>query len=144
MTLDGKQYTRINLAELIAIEETDLARAGSRFAVQGTLLRTPELDKAGYVALARLYVYCCFADAVGVVTLIRVDDPTAYRPGSWVRALGTLHPENFMPGQIFNVAGALTSVRSEAFTLTAVKMDETPVDGVPFILDVRQSPPFNY
>jgi hypothetical protein len=142
-TLDGREYTRMNLAELLA-GEGGWARKGDRVAVQGRLLRTPEMDRAGYVAVARLYIFCCFADAVGVVAMVRVDDPQAYRPGSWVRVLGMLQPDPPFPDRTLAVAGALTTARSDLFAIGADAVDEVPVEGVPFILEVCKTKPFAY
>ena len=142
-TLDGREYTRMNLAELLA-GEGDWVREGGRVAVQGLLLRTPEMDRAGYVALARLYIFCCFADAVGIVAMVKVDDPEAYRPGSWVRVLGMLRPDPPFPDRTLAVAGALTTARSDQLALGADAVDEVPVEGVPFILDVCKTAPFAY
>ena len=142
-TLGGREYARMNLAELLA-GEGDRVDEGERVAVQGLLLRTPEMDRAGYVALARLYIYCCFADAVGVVAMVKVDDPEAYRPGSWVRVLGMLRPDPPFLDRTLAVAGALTTARSDQFALGADAVDEVPVEGVPFILEVRTAPPFAY
>jgi len=144
VTVNGVTYTRLNLAELMAGENGGWARENDRFAVQGAVLRTPELDNAGYIALARLYVYCCFADAIGVVTLVAVNQPDDYRPGSWVRVLGTLTPGAPFPDRTFTVAGALSTARSEQFVLDAADVEETHVEGVPFILEIREKTPFAY
>ena len=142
-TMDGREYARMNLAELLAGED-DWVREGKRVAVQGLLLRTPEMDRAGYVAVARLYIYCCFADAVGIVAMVKVDDPQAYRPGSWVRVLGMLGTDPPFQDRTLAVAGALTTARSDQFAINADAVDEAPVEGVPFILEVCQTPPFAY
>lgn len=144
MTEDGVTYTRLNLAELLAGEQGGWTTENGRYAVQGAVLRTPELDRAGYIAVARLYVYCCFADAVGVVVLVGVNHPERYRAGSWVRVLGTLRSGAPFRGRTFDVTGALTSARSERFLLDAASVTEARVEGVPFILDIRQAPPFAY
>jgi len=144
VTVDGVTYTRLNLAELMAGETGGWAKENDRFAVQGAVLRTPELDRAGYIAVARLYIYCCFADAIGIVTLVAVNQPEAYRPGSWVRVLGTLTPGAPFQGRSFDVTGALSSARSERFVLDAADIEETGVEGVPFILEIKEKAPFAY
>ncbi|WP_419786180.1 hypothetical protein [Pseudodesulfovibrio sp.] len=144
ITVDGVTYTRLNLAELLAGEDGGWTRENERYAVQGTVLRSPELDKAGYIAVVRLYVYCCFADAVGVVALVAVDDPTGYRQGTWVRVLGTLTRGAPFPGQTFNVTGAFSTARSDTYVITADQVKETAIEGVPFILDINREPPFAY
>ncbi|MDD3310592.1 hypothetical protein [Pseudodesulfovibrio sp.] len=144
VTVGDITYTRLNLAELLAGETGGWANENGHFAIQGAVLRTPELDRAGYIAVARLYVYCCFADAVGVVTLVAVNHPENHRPGSWVRVLGTLTPDAPFQDRSFEVTGALSTARSQHFVLDANKIEETPVEGVPFILEIRQKAPFAY
>jgi len=143
-TLDGQTYIRINLAELLAAEEGGLARPGERFAVQGAVLRTPDLDRDGYIAVGRLYVFCCFADAVGVVALVKVDDPAAYPVGTWVRVLGELREADVLPGMTPQVPGSLSAGRSDRLVIEARMVEETTAEGVPFIMDVRQAQPFAY
>ncbi|MEF2232407.1 MAG: hypothetical protein V3571_15850 [Pseudodesulfovibrio sp.] len=143
-TLDGRTYIRINLAELLAAEDGGLAGPGDLFAVQGAVLRAPDLDREGYVAVGRLYVFCCFADAVGVVALVKVDDPADYPTGTWVRVLGELREEAVLPGRAPQVPGSLSTARSDRFVIDARAVDETVPEGVPFILEVRPDRPFAY
>ena len=143
-TLDGQTYIRINLGELLAAEDGGLAKEGDRFAVQGAVLRTPELDREGYVAVGRLYIFCCFADAVGVVTMVKVDDPDDYRAGAWVRVLGQVREAAVLPGLAPQVPGSLTSARSERFVLDARLVEESVPEGVPFMLEIREAQPFAY
>ncbi|GFM36817.1 TIGR03943 family putative permease subunit [Desulfovibrio psychrotolerans] len=90
VTLGGREYVRINIAELLAHEGRNTLSAGGRYALRGRVARTPELDAAGYIAVNRLLIACCFADASGVGYLVRVDTPQNFTPGQWVRVAGTL------------------------------------------------------
>lgn len=90
ITLGGREYVRINIAELLAHEGRNTLTAGGRYALRGRVARTPELDAAGYIAVNRLLIACCFADASGVGYLVRVDTPQNFTPGQWVRVAGTL------------------------------------------------------
>jgi len=139
-----REFVKINVAELLNMELEGALEAGGGYAVQGAVLRTPELDKAGYIGIGRLLISCCFADSTGVVALFRVGDPTAYKVGTWVRAVGVLEEGTPFPGQTLTVTGALTAARSERFAMDAVAVAETPVEGVPFVFEIRDRIPFAY
>lgn len=144
VVIDGREYVKINVAELLNLELEGRLDAGGKYAMQGAVLRTPELDKAGYIGIGRLLISCCFADSTGVVTLVRVGDPTAYRTGSWVRAVGVLEEDTPFPGETITVTGALTAARSERFVMDGVDVTEVPVEGVPFVFEIRKAVPFAY
>lgn len=140
----GRTFTRLNLAELLAGEDEGWTVAGEGYAVQGALIRTPELDQAGYVAVGRLLVFCCLADAVGVAALVQVDDPEAYRMGDWVNVLAIQEEGDPLPGRTIGIPGAFNVVRSETHHLRAVKVRPASPEGIPFIMEVRNESPFAY
>jgi hypothetical protein len=144
VTFDGREYVRINVAELIAGETGGFVHEGGRFVVQGSLARTPELDRAGLVAVTRLLITCCFADASGVVCLVRVDDPEDFTPGAWVRVLGRLAPAPALPETQISIHGALTALRSDRYVLDAENVETPEFSGVPFLFEIRASQPFAY
>ena len=144
VTFEGETFTRINLAELLAGEDGGWVEPGGRYAVQGAVIRTPEMDAASYVGLGRLFIYCCFADAVGVVALVKVDNPEEFRAGSWVRALGILRKGAPFPGLALRMTGSLSTARSERFVLHGVDVEKAPMVGVPFILGIKEESPFEY
>ncbi|MUM77983.1 hypothetical protein GKC30_10085 [Pseudodesulfovibrio sp. F-1] len=140
----GQEYVRINVAELIAGESGGWVREGDLFAVQGGLARTPELDRAGLVAVTRLFISCCFADAAGVVALVRVDDPESFTPGTWVRVLGRVVPIPAVEDTRISIFGALTAIRSERFALLANSVDTQDFTGIPYLFEIRSRSPFAY
>lgn len=141
---DGREYVRINAAELIAGESGGWVREGDLFAVQGSVARTPELDRAGLVAVTRLFISCCFADAAGVVALVRVDDPASFTPGTWVRALGRVVPIPAVEDTRISIFGALTAIRSDRFALLAENVETPAFTGVPYLFEIRSGQPFAY
>lgn len=141
---EGEAYTRLNLAELLAGEEGGWSVEDGRYAVQGAVYRSPELDAAGCISLRRLYVYCCLADAVEVSTLVRVDRPEAYAKGAWLHVLGVLRDGGDVPEAAKRAGGSISSVGSERFVLEAVRVEKRGVEGIPFILGIRGEPPFDY
>ncbi|MFH1915498.1 MAG: hypothetical protein ABIK45_14645 [Pseudomonadota bacterium] len=142
--LDGREYVKINVAEMIAGESGGWVREGDLFAVQGGLARTPELDRAGLVAVTRLFISCCFADAAGVVALVRVEDPESFTPGTWVRVLGRVVPVPVVEETRVSIFGALTAIRSDRFALQAENVETPEFTGVPYLFEIRSSQPFAY
>lgn len=138
------EYTKINGAELLLGEQGGFVSAGQAYAVQGAVVRTPELDQAGFIALGRLNIICCFADSVGVVTLVKVANPEGFEHGSWARALGVLEEGTVLQGKSIIISGSLTGTRSEKHFLRATEVKEQSVAGLPFIFEVRDQVPFAY
>jgi hypothetical protein len=144
LTLDGEEYVKINLAELLIKEKNNVLQAGDRYAFQGSVTRTPELDGAGFVAVSRLLIACCFADAVGVSYFVRVNNPGEFETGQWVRASGVLVPDNLdMNKTAISMQGAISTLTSKSFVLDSVQASIAPSD-IPFIFVVRDSEPYAY
>jgi uncharacterized repeat protein (TIGR03943 family) len=141
---EGSEYQKINVVELLQEETLDKLTFGQKFAFQGAVVRTPELDKAGYIGVGRLLITCCFADSTGVVTLVKVDDPQLFPKGIWVRTLGILEQGTPFPGDTITVKGALTAVRSEHSIIRGITVEESRVDGTPFVFEVRTQAPYAY
>lgn len=144
VTLDGVEYIKINGAELLLAEKEGAVSVGQPYAVQGAVIRSPKLDEAGYIGLGRLNITCCFADSIGVLTLVRVSTPDEHVHGTWVRVLGELEEGVPIPGEAIVLDGTLTGVRSDQFSLRAVEIAEQPVEGVPFIFEVKEQAPYAY
>lgn len=144
ITVAGQEYVKINLAELLNAEPQGKIVAGQAYAIQGAVVRSDELDRAGYIALGRLVISCCFADSTAAVSLVKVDDPSLYVAGSWVRVLGVTEEQTPFPGKTITLSGALVGSRSERFVLRANEVSEQPVQGVPFVFEIREEQPFAY
>lgn len=142
--IGGREYVKINVAELLLGESQGFVKPGQCFAIQGSVVRAPELDREGYICVGRLLITCCFADSTAVLTTVKVDDPGRYRSGLWVRAAGTIEEKNLLPSKSFTLPGALTAVRSDIYAMRAVDVEEVPVEGVPFIFDIMEQAPFAY
>lgn len=144
MQIDGTEYIRINPAELIMGETEGWVRPGERYVIQGMVVRNPELDEAGYIAVGRLFIACCFADASGVATLVEVDDPTRHEPGQWLQVAGTLSPLTGQRGGSLAMTGTLSAITSDRLGLTDATLSPTAQPGVPFIFEVRKEEPFAF
>ncbi|WP_035067786.1 hypothetical protein [Nitratidesulfovibrio termitidis] len=63
-TYADKEYVRINLAELFLLEQRDRPEElAGRYVFRGAVTRHPTLDAQGAVAVFRVNLYCCLADA---------------------------------------------------------------------------------
>ena len=142
--IGGREYTKINVAELLLGESEGFVKPGNRFAIQGNVVRAPELDREGYICVGRLLITCCFADSTAVLTPVKVDDPERYQSGTWVRAAGIIEDKVLLPGMTFTLPGALTAIRSDIYAMRAIEVEEVAVEGVPFIFDILEQAPFSY
>lgn len=59
----------------------------------GFVLRNPVLVKRGEVALVRVIITCCVADAVGVAVRMPDDPKSPYPENSWLQVRGVLERE---------------------------------------------------
>lgn len=145
LELDGREYLPMNAAEMLAAESLGELKAGDRLVLRGMVARTPGMDRDGYIAVARLYIVCCFADAVGVAWPVRVDDPGRFKAGEWVRAAGTVRPVDAVPDTSDMVMpGSLFTASSQSTVLDAEQVEPTDQPPMPFIFEVRQAEPYNY
>ncbi len=63
-TYADKDYVRINLAELFLLERRNRPEElAGRYVFRGAVVRHPTLDAQGAVAVFRINLYCCLADA---------------------------------------------------------------------------------
>jgi hypothetical protein len=63
-TYADKEYVRINLAELFLLEQRNRPEElAGRYVFRGAVTRHPALDAQGAVAVFRVSLYCCLADA---------------------------------------------------------------------------------
>lgn len=145
LTLNGKEYVKINQAELIVLDGDRRAHPGEGFAIQGSVVRTPVLDAAGVVAVARLLITCCFADAAATAYLVKVPSPEALDNGQWVRVAGRIQPENEALKHItLPVPGAITTVIGENYLLWADDIQPSKPTGLPFLFEIRNQEPYAY
>ncbi len=145
LTIDGKEYVKINQAELIILDGDGRAKPGDGFVIQGSVVRTPVLDAAGVIAVARLLITCCFADAAATAYLVKVPSPDAFENGQWVRVAGRIQPEEEALKQItLPVPGAITTVIGENYMLWSDDIHPAKPTGLPFLFQVRNQEPFAY
>ena len=67
VSLDGVEYIKINLAELLSISEDHPGdMLGMRYVVRGMVRRSNHSDNPGYFVIVRTFMWCCQADSVAV------------------------------------------------------------------------------
>ncbi len=143
--LDGREYVRINAVELyFEAVEANPAKLALGYVTRGMVARTPELDARGEVGLVRVAVNCCLADAVGLGLRVKVDDPTRYKTGQWLKVHGRLAPQPSKNKlQAPQLAGVFITALAEGFVLQAEGVEAVEQD-LPYVFDVRDSEPYAY
>lgn len=89
-TYAAKDYVRINLAELFLLERRNSPEElAGRYVFRGAVTRHPTLDAQGAVAVFRINLYCCLADATAGGFAVRPgvqgDEPPANAKGKTPR-----------------------------------------------------------
>lgn len=140
----GVDYIRLNPAELLTLADRTEGPDERPFATEGFVLRSPAMDAAGEIAVARLVITCCFADALAAGVRVRVADPAALPDGAWVRVAGRLQRVAPPSGNAPSVPGVIATVLAEsaAFIPDAVERISEPEQ--PYVFEIRSSEPFAY
>lgn len=143
--LDGREYVRINIAELyFEAIEANSGKLALGYVTKGMVARTPELDARGEVGLVRVAVNCCLADAVGLGLRVKVKDPARYEKGQWLKVHGRLTPESVKskpPAP--HLDGVFITALAEGFVFQAERVEAEEPD-LPYIFEVRDSEPYAY
>ncbi len=138
---EGREYVRLNLAELFILADQRPKDAPTRFVVQGLVRRSAKLDKLGLAAVSRLAVVCCLADAVEAGFLADLGDAPA---GDWVEVYGRLEiladpkaakspPRN---------PEAAVSVLNEHYRIVPEAVVRVDPPQMPYIFEFRDKEPF--
>jgi len=146
IVLDNQEYIKINLGELYAISERGLKEeTAARYVTRGIVKRDPELNKIGQVVLLRVFMWCCFADAVAVGFRVQCDQHEEFPDGQWVRVYGKLQR---LPSQLteppVKVKGVLSKALHRVDGIVAAKVEKIEPPPIPFIFEVRKSEPYAY
>lgn len=145
VTINGAEYIRINPGELLVLEDTGKLNSGDRYQVQGQVIRTPEMDRTGHLAVSRLLITCCIADAVSLAYLIKVDDPNDFESGEWVRSAGVILRERpALKEPLLAVTGTLPAISSEKFVILSERTVPAAPVGPHFLFEIREQEPFAF
>jgi uncharacterized repeat protein (TIGR03943 family) len=146
IVLDGEEYIKINLGELYAISEKGLEeKRAARYVARGIVKRNPELDEIGQFVLLRVFIWCCFADAVAVGFRVQCDQPAEFLDGQWVRVYGQLQD---LPSQLaeptVQVKGILSKALHKTDGIVATRVEKVEPPPIPFMFEFRKSEPYAY
>ncbi|MHC1730081.1 MAG: hypothetical protein AB9866_29470 [Syntrophobacteraceae bacterium] len=146
VTLDGIEYIKINLAELIWITEKQIpAKLSERYALRGIVKRSERLDDLGYFAVVRNLMTCCLADSIGIGLPVKYSNVNGFSDGQWVAVYGTLERmgqrlprEGLRPDRM----RLITISRTYGLIPDQIVKIEEP--DIPFIFDARDDEPYAY
>ena len=146
IVLDSQEYIKINLGELYAISEKGLEeQRAARYVARGIVKRNPELDKIGQFVLLRVFMWCCFADAVAVGFRVKGDQPEEFLDGQWVRVYGKLQQlPSQLPEPTVQVKGILSKALHKVDGIVAVRVEKIEPPPIPFMFEFRKSEPYAY
>jgi hypothetical protein len=91
ITLGGQEYRQVSAPELYAAaREPDAGIQGERFSLWGLVLRSPEMDHDGHLAVVGPMIWCCLADATALGFRVPLEGWTGLGNGQWVEVYGVL------------------------------------------------------
>jgi len=142
----GKEYLRLNLAELYIMLDKERTDLPPRFALRGPVLRTPELDARGYVLVRRTAVVCCLADSMDLGFLVHGAGLESVKTGDWVEVFGSLEP---LPASDASLLKTIPKGEGPSLSLTYPKsriradlLEPTPAPAFPYLFEFREAEPF--
>lgn len=146
IVLNGKEYIKINLGELYAISEKGLEeKRTDRYVARGIVKRSPELDEISQFVLLRVFIWCCFADAVAVGFRVQSDQPDEFVDGQWVRVYGKLEKlPSHLAEPAVQVKGILSKALHKKDGIVAARVEKIEPPPIPFMFEFRKSEPYAY
>ena len=147
IALNGREYIKINLGELYGISARGLEeKRAARYVTRGIVKRNPELDEIGQFVLVRVFIWCCFADAVAVGFRVQGDQPEKFPDGQWVRVFGKLQglPSSQSAEPTVQVKGILAKALHKTDGIFATRVEKIEPPPIPFMFEFRKSEPYAY
>lgn len=145
---DGKDYVRLNLAELYIMLDKGRTDYPERFALRAVVSRTPQLDGRGHVLLKRTAVVCCLADSMELSFVTRGQGLGDLKSGDWVEVFGHLTPLA-SKGEDKGLVKAAPKGEGPSLSLTNPKFRieaeaVVPIKGpdFPYLFEFREQAPF--
>ena len=146
LTLGGQEFIKINLGELFNISELgEPNELGEHYVTRGVVKRSPELDEKGQFVLFRVFMWCCFADAVAVGFRVSYDHPHGLQDGQWAKVYGKLRQlPSKLPEPNVPVRGITSKALNKVYGIAAHKVEEIDPPPIPFMFEFRKSEPYSY
>jgi len=151
LELGGQTFERITTPELVQLLAKDSETAVSgKWVMRGMAARSEALDARDSFALLRPLVWCCLADTVAVGMVVPWEGELP-EPGQWVQVAG--RAERLQDPDAWDLElslGPYYVALDDAFMFTpagelgaeAMQLLEDPE--LPFVFDVRETPPFSW
>jgi uncharacterized repeat protein (TIGR03943 family) len=146
ITLDGIEYIKINLTELLWLSEKDLPESvGEHYVVRGIVTRSEHLDGRGYFAVVRNFVWCCQADSIGMGLPVKYSRMKDFSEGQWVEIYGTLERlREHVPTEELRNEGMRIITLSSTYRLAPTKIVKIEEPEIPFIFEARDNEPYAF
>jgi uncharacterized repeat protein (TIGR03943 family) len=146
MTLGGQEFIKINLGELYNISESGEAdKIGEHYVTRGMVKRSPKLDEEGRFVLFRVFMWCCFADAVAVGFRVSYSHPEELADGQWIKVYGTLRQlPSELPEPTALAKGINANALNKVYGIAAYKVEAIDSPPIPFMFQFRKSEPYAY
>ncbi len=137
----GREYVRMNLAELFLLADQRPTDAPARFVVRGVVRRSPALDGQGQALVSRVAVVCCLADAVAAGFLADLGHTPQ---GQWVEVYGRLEPLGAAPrsSDLPKTPEAAVTVCNERFRIDAEGVVPVSQPEMPYIFEFSEKEPY--
>ncbi len=145
---DGKEYVRLNLAELYIMLDKGRTDYPERFALRAVVSRTPQLDGRGHVLLKRTAVVCCLADSMELSFVTRGQGLDGLKNGDWVEIFGRLAPlapkgeDKGLVKAAPKGEGPSLSLTNPKFRIEVEAVEPIQAPSFPYLFEFKEEPPF--
>ena len=146
VSMNGREYTRINLGELYMLcEKPQQDKMTGSYVVRGIVIRNEELDRLGQVALLRNAVFCCLADSVGMGLIVQPERLDELVDGEWVEIYGTLSAlPRKLPDPRLRIREMHLAIVSESYVLVPTEVVRIKEPEIPFMFELREAEPYAF
>jgi hypothetical protein len=146
VTMDGREYIRINLVELeFLCQDRQADKLAMSYVVRGVVRRSKRLDRLGQFALLRNVVVCCLADSIGFGFRVQDDRLKKVADGQWVEVYGTLKGlSQKLPEPGLHIREMRFTELSKSHILIPTKIIKIPAPEIPFIFDCKETEPYAF
>jgi hypothetical protein len=144
--MNGREYIRINLAELYVLcREGEPDKLADHYVVRGMVSRSEQLDRSGQFVLLRPLITCCLADSVLVGFRAQHDRLDEIADGQWVEVYLTLRGLSEKPPPAgLRIKGMRMVALSDSHILAPDGITGIDEPEIPFIFDIREAEPYAY
>lgn len=147
---DGKEYLRLNLAELYIMLDKGRKDYPPRFALRAQVVRAPALEQSGHLLLKRTAVTCCLADSLELSFLAHGAESAfnGRQSGDWVEVFGSLealHSKGEDKTLLQNVPkgeGPSIALTNPKFRILAETVEAIPGPSFPYLFEFREKEPY--